>query len=270
MYRFAAEKARKETGDYLFGYLCPSYLELNEVLVLDPQVHSSLSRESMGYSWLLRSYGGRSSGSGPSGLVLTQRGLSSWSRNIPFVPIREIKIHEIDVPEMRYYEDGMERYGPVCEVSRYANSLAFSLTAESRDLNLVELGCKNYTWWHNPLTHSLVRRTPDGECQVLEDTLGELTEVLATTTLKTAPSDPITKQFCGDAVANLMRLSTGMGYREPRKYISFLCYWYRTPQVIRRLKVRQHTVILCGVGSSSFVFGRVSRAKRSTGGGQVE
>ncbi|KAF4666602.1 hypothetical protein FOZ61_009542 [Perkinsus olseni] len=232
MYRFAAEKA----GDSLFGYLCPSYLELDEVLVVDPQVHSSLSRESMGYSWLLRSYGGGSSGSGPSGLVLTQRGLSSSSRNIPLVPIREIKIHEIDVPEMRYYEDGMERYGPVCEVSRYANSLAFSLTAKSRDLNLVELRCKNFTWWHNPLTHSLVRRKPDGRCQVLEDTLGEVTEVLATTTLKAAPSDPIPKQFCGDAVANLMRLSKAMGQREPNMFVSFLCYWYRQPQVNRKLK----------------------------------
>ncbi|KAF4713824.1 hypothetical protein FOZ62_008868, partial [Perkinsus olseni] len=255
MVRDIRDFAFKKTGAHLFGYLCPSYLTLNEELFVDPQVHSSLFWELMGSSWVLRSCGAGSCGFGPSGLVLTRRGLASSSRNIPFVPIREIKGHEIDVQEMRFYEDGMER-----------KSSAASSHNETFSPSLLS----------DPLTHSLVRRTPDGECQVLEDKcdqfcFGEATEVLATTTLKASPSDPITKQFCGDAVANLMRLSNAMGQREPRMYISFLCYWYRKPQVNRRLKVGQHTVILRGVGSSSsFVFGRVSRAKRSTGGGQVE
>ncbi|KAF4710785.1 hypothetical protein FOZ62_002090 [Perkinsus olseni] len=225
MVRDIRDFAFMKTGAHLFGYLCPSYLTLNEGLFVDPQVHSS---RLLGADGVL--------------LVLTRRGLASSNMDIPPVPIREIKGHEIDVQEMTFYEDGAERYGPVCEISRYANSLAFSLNTKSRDLTLVELGCKSYTWWHDPLTHSLVRRTPDGECQVLEDTLGEVTEVLATTTLKASPSDPITKQFCGDAVANLMRLSTGMGYREPRMYISFLCYWYSTPQVNRRLKLYLQSV----------------------------
>ncbi|KAF4732446.1 hypothetical protein FOZ62_029961, partial [Perkinsus olseni] len=259
MYSFAAEKA----GNSLFGYLCPAYLELNEVLVVDPQVHSSLSRESMGYSWLLHSYGGGSSGSGPSGLVLTQRGLSSSNMVIPPVPIREIKVHKINVPEMRYYEDGMERYGPVCRISHFTKSLAFSLNTKSRELTLVELNCQFSTWWHNPLTHSLVRRNSWGRCQVLEGTLGAGTEVLTTTTLKVAPTDPITKQFCGDAAANLMRLSNAMGRNG--SFLGFLCYSYREPQLSRRLKVRQYTG---GIGSS-FVFGSVFRAKRSSDGDRV-
>ncbi|KAF4757598.1 hypothetical protein FOZ63_029545, partial [Perkinsus olseni] len=183
MVRDIRDFAFKKTGAHLFGYLCPSYLTLNEELFVDPQVHSSLFWELMGSSWVLRSCGAGSCGFGPSGLVLTRRGLASSSRNIPFVPIREIKGHEIDVQEMRFYEDGMER-----------KSSAASSHNETFSPSLLS----------DPLTHSLVRRTPDGECQVLEDKcdqfcFGEATEVLATTTLKASPSDPITKQFCGDA-----------------------------------------------------------------------